>query len=406
MEDSALFWLFAGLIALSVAAVLAWPFWRRRAVPASRSEHNVEAFRAQLREVETDVSRGVLTEAEAESARIELSRRLISAAEAVEVDVGATPTPAALSTVLGLVTALCVPAVGMAVYSKIGEPTLGDRPLAERDFDIERAGLRPSQEQAEAQTLAQGNEPPAPTAARAQMIDLTEKVKQRLANNPDDPRGWDVLARSLKSLEKYGESWRAFQKVVDLDPKSADADLYANMAEAMFMAAGGYLSPQAEVVIDKALADDASLHQAIFFKSIALAQRGEMRSALEGWVKMLQTAPPNAPWIEQVQENIRDASAELRIKPPADLVPPGPTAEQRAAAADLSPEDRMAMIAGMVDGLAERLEEEPGDLQGWMMLVRSYRILDREDDAKAALDRALTAFEGDDSATERLQGAM
>ena len=80
-EDSALFWLFAGILTVIAAVALAAPFWRPRAVLASRAEHDVEAFRAQLREVEYDLSRGVLTEAEAESARIELSLSLIHISE-------------------------------------------------------------------------------------------------------------------------------------------------------------------------------------------------------------------------------------------------------------------------------------------------------------------------------------
>ena len=406
LEDSALFWVFAVIMTVICALALGLPFWRPRSVPASRSEHDVEAFRAQLREVETDLARGVLTEAEAEGARIELSRRLLAAAEEAEVDAGSKPTPAKLSSALGVIAALSVPAIGLGVYSTLGNPALPDKPLSQRDFDTERAGLRPSQQQAEANYEAQGREAPSPTKARADMLALTEKVKERLAKDPDDARGWDVLARSLKSLEVYDESWRAFQKVVELTPDAADAALYADMTESMFMAAGGYMSPMAEETVDKALAEDPGYHQALFFKSISLAQRGEMEPAIEGWVVMLKTAPPNAPWIEQVQENIRDAAAEIGVEPPEDLVPRGPTAEQRAAAAEMAPEDRMAMIEGMVDGLAARLEEEPNNLQEWMMLIRSYRMLGRDEDAKAAQEKALATFEDDAAATAQLEGAL
>lgn len=373
---------------------------------ASRAEHDVEAFRAQLREVEYDLSRGVLTEAEAESARIELSRRLLTAAEAAEVEVGAKATPGRLTPVLGVLAALGIPAVGIGVYSQLGTPSLGDQPYAERNFNAERASTRPSQEQAEAQFATRRGDPPPSTPARTQMMDLADKVKERLQSTPDDPEGWNVLARSLKTLEIYDESWRAFEKVATLSPETADADLYANMAEAMFLATGGYMSPEAEVVTDKALAIDPDFHQALFFKGLAQAQRGDLEKAIDGWVNMLRTAPPNAPWIGQVQENVRNASAELGIEPPVDVIPKGPTSEQRAAAAEMSPEDQIAMIAGMVDGLAERLEDEPNDLRGWLMLIRSYRILEREEDAKAAQTRGLEVFADDAAATEQLESAL
>ncbi len=405
-EDSVLFWLFAGILTVLAALALAAPFWKPRAVPASRAEHDVEAFRAQLREVEHDLSRGVLTEAEAESARIELSRRLLAAAEAAEIEVGAKSTPSRLTPVLGFLAAIGVPAIGMGVYSQLGSPSLGDRPYAQRNLQLERADTRPSQEQAEAQFATQRREPPTPSPARTQMLDLADKVRERLKSTPEDPQGWNVLARSLKTLEIYDESWRAFDKVATLNPEAADADLYANMAEAMFMAAGGYMSPEAEVITDKALANDPGFHQALFFKGLALAQRGDLEPAMDGWVKMLKTAPPNAPWIAQVQDNVRNAAAELGLEPPADLVPRGPTSAQQAAAAEMSPEAQMEMIAGMVDGLSERLDEEPNDLRGWLMLIRSYRILDREEDAKAAQTRGLEAFSDDAEATKQLEAAL
>jgi len=278
-EDSVLFWLFAGILAVLAALLLTAPFWRPRAVPPSRAEHDVEAFRAQLREVEHDLSRGVLTEAEAESARIELSRRLLAAAEAAEVEVGAKAAPSNLTKTLGLVTALGVPILGLGVYGQLGTPALGDQPLAKRDIAAEQAGLRPSQEQAEAEYAKRERPTPEPSEARTQMLELSEKVKERLKATPNDAEGWNVLARSLKTLEIYDESWRAFEKVASLSPDTADADLYSNMAESMFLATGGYMSPEAEEIIDKALVKDEGFHQAMFFKSLALAQRALARAS-------------------------------------------------------------------------------------------------------------------------------
>jgi len=72
----------------------------------------------------------------------------------------------------------------------------------------------------------------------------------------------------------------------------------------------------------------------------------------------------------------------------------------------MSPEEQADMIAGMVDGLSARLEEEPNDLRGWLMLIQSYRILEREDDAKAAQTRGLEVFADDAAAVEQLESAL
>ena len=63
-----------------------------------------------------------------------------------------------------------------------------------------------------------------------------------------------------------------------------------------------------------------------------------------------------------------------------------------SAAAEMSDDDRDAMVRGMVDGLAARLQEEPDDLQGWLMLIRSYAVLQEAEAAEDAVRQAKTAF--------------
>jgi cytochrome c-type biogenesis protein CcmH len=75
--------------------------------------------------------------------------------------------------------------------------------------------------------------------------------------------------------------------------------------------------------------------------------------------------------------------------------PSGPTAADIEDAAKLPPEARMAMITGMVEGLAERLKRDGRDLPGWLRLVRAYAVLGRQNDARAALADARRHFEGD-----------
>jgi cytochrome c-type biogenesis protein CcmH len=58
------------------------------------------------------------------------------------------------------------------------------------------------------------------------------------------------------------------------------------------------------------------------------------------------------------------------------------------AAQDMSPEERQAMIRGMVDGLAQRLEDEPEDIDGWLRLARAYAVLGERAEAIDALERA------------------
>ena len=109
------------------------------------------------------------------------------------------------------------------------------------------------------------------------------------------------------------------------------------------------------------------------------------------WLALAADTPADAAWRGDLEALIRQAAGMLDVEPGvlpqrpslADA-PTGPTADDVAAAADMSPEERMEMIRGMVEGLAARLEENPDDAQGWRRLARSYAVLGEAE--KAAED--------------------
>jgi cytochrome c-type biogenesis protein CcmH len=67
---------------------------------------------------------------------------------------------------------------------------------------------------------------------------------------------------------------------------------------------------------------------------------------------------------------------------------PGPSADDVAAAGDMTEEDRAAFIRSMVERLASRLEDEPDDLEGWMRLANAYTVLGERDNAVSAYEKA------------------
>jgi cytochrome c-type biogenesis protein CcmH len=106
----------------------------------------------------------------------------------------------------------------------------------------------------------------------------------------------------------------------------------------------------------------------------------------------LDKAPTDAPWRGQIEQAI------ARLRNPAssgEQQPKGPTADDVDAASSLSLEDRQAMVEGMVQRLDESLRQNSGDVEGWKRLVRSYMILNRRDAALDALNRGMTALQGE-----------
>ena len=117
------------------------------------------------------------------------------------------------------------------------------------------------------------------------------------------------------------------------------------------------------------------------------AARGDLDAAREA-IARVSALYPEAPF---VQQQIRQAAVELGVDAEASARR-GPTSADVQAAAEMTAEERNRMIDGMVAGLAARLEESPDDLEGWLMLMRSYATLGRSDAAADALRRATGHF--------------
>jgi cytochrome c-type biogenesis protein CcmH len=87
------------------------------------------------------------------------------------------------------------------------------------------------------------------------------------------------------------------------------------------------------------------------------------------------------------------------------VIAPGPTAEQMEAAAEMSPEERMEMIRGMVGGLSDRLATEGGPVEDWARLIGALGVLGEAEQARAIADEAEEVFAGDDLALSMIAEA-
>ncbi|BCG82438.1 hypothetical protein MesoLj113b_59800 [Mesorhizobium sp. 113-3-3] len=126
---------------------------------------------------------------------------------------------------------------------------------------------------------------------------------------------------------------------------------------------------------------------------MGLAQEGKKAQATAAWQKMLETLPPDSPWLGAVQQALgQGGEASVSAEAQAN----GPDVQQMVAAQQMPPQDRQAMIETMVAGLDSRLKQSPRDLQGWTQLIRSYAVLGKPVQARDALKRAIAAF-GDGS---------
>ncbi|MBX9592476.1 MAG: c-type cytochrome biogenesis protein CcmI [Hyphomonadaceae bacterium] len=367
---------FALLTAAVLAAVLA-PLAR----PARRDEASTAAdggtvavYRDQLQEIQADHTRGVLSADEAEAARLEVSRRLLaSAARAEDAEPAASPPalPSSRHATIALATAVVVPLLTLTLYLAYGSPGQPARPFAARtDAAVEQAAL-------------------------AGMI---AQVEARLRENPGEGRGWEVIAPVYLKLGRFRDAANAYANAARLNGETVV--LLAGRAEAAMLASDGVVTEEARVAYEKILKLEPGRVEARFWLAMAREQDGRLADALADYQALLAEAPPDADYRAPLTQRIQEVTA--RIAAIETGAPAGPTEADMAAAAKLTPQERAQMIAGMVDGLAQRLKRNGRDLAGWLRLLNAYAALDRKDEARAALAEARRNFAGDAGALAEL----
>ena len=361
-ELMTLWFAFALMTAAAIYAVL-WPLARRDG--KLRSGSDVAVYRDQLDEIERDRAAGLIEDKEAAAAQVEVSRRLIAAADA-QTPASVPSTSATWRRRAVAVLALVLLPLGAAgLYLEFGSPSLPDQPLA-----------------------------PRLVAARGtQSVDsLIAQVETHLERNPEDGRGWEVIAPIYLRLGRLDDAVKARRNALRLNDRTSERE--AALGEALVLAANGVVTAEAKAAFEKAVALDAGHAQARYFLGLAAEQDGDRSQAAATWRALIETAAPDAPWLEFVRR------ALARVEGAA--APGGPTEEQIAATSDLSAEQRNVMIRGMVERLAERLNRDSSDVEGWLRLVRSYIVLGERDKALAAVLDARRALAGDPGKLRRL----
>lgn len=367
--DAMLFWVIAAFLTLGASLAVLLPLSGRKPVGEADGSHEIEVYRDQLSELERDTERGLIKPAEAEQARAEIARRILKADKADSRSGSNALSDSKAMGVFRMAAVLVVPLLSWGIYAFVGSPALPSQPLSAR---LEK------------------------NPADSTVDELVARAEAHLAANPDDARGWDVLAPIYSRMGRYQEAVTAYRNAIRLDGASAARE--SGVGEAIAAAAGGMITADAQAAFARALELEPGQPKAGFFLASALAQEGKIEEAIAAWQAMMMTLPPDSAWRNAVADAITEGRTRLAdvAKEPA----PGPTQQDIDAASAMSPEDRAAMIETMVASLDDKLRQNPRDLEGWTRLVKSYQILGRTDAARDALKRGIDVF-GKDSAEAR-----
>ncbi|MGZ3402206.1 MAG: c-type cytochrome biogenesis protein CcmI [Phenylobacterium sp.] len=374
-------WTILTLMVALAAVGLAIPLIRRHDDARRARGSVVEVLKAQLGEIAAQAATGALPPAEAEALKGDVKRRVL--AEGREPEPASRPLSERTLLILALGLAAVVVLAATGLYLKIGRPSAP--PISEA-------------------TAQSGALPPGhPNGEVAGMIG---QLEQRMKASPNDAEGWRMLGWSYLQTGRNADAAQAYAKAAALDPHNGE--YLSAEGEATVLAAQGQVTPAAEAVFRKAVSLDPADPRARYYLAIAKDQKGDAKGAMDDWIALLKSAPPDAPWAPEVrtfvekvaQERHVDLTGRLPPAPPAVAQPgpppnaPGPSADQVAAASQMSDAGRQQMIEGMVAKQAAALKANPRDLEGWERLIRARMVLGQPAAAAQAYRDATRAFAG------------
>ena len=374
------FWICAALLTVLAVVAIVRPLLlaaKGYGLPAAapRSAADVAVYRDQITEIDADRVRGLITEAEAEAARIEIARRLLASTTAEDETAPQRDAVAAgprIGERLFTIVAVAIPAVALALYALNGSPSMPGRPIAER------LAKAPSQ--------------------NADIEELVARVEAQLRANPSEGQGWDVIAPVYLRLERFQDATEAFRRAIELLGDSARR--LSGLAESSVLANDGIVTEVARKAYQRILELEPGRFEARFGLALAKEQDGDLDEAEAAYGQLVDDAPPSMPWRLFIKERL-DAIADRRGLA-KDARGPPPDAASADAVAALPEQQRRQVIQQMVDNLAAKLKANGSDLDGWQRLLRSWTVLGDPAKAEAALLDARKALVGDANALNEI----
>ena len=311
--------IFLSIAGLMVAVALAWLLptllKRQRSVSATtEAASNLSILRDQLAELERDLARGTLSQADYQQARDDFDRRVLEELSEPASRAAVAGSGRRIALVLGLLMPLCA---GLLYWQ------IGSLPGLENGSAAPHAG-KVSPEQVEA---------------------MVAKLAARLEQAPEDADGWALLGRSYMTMQRYDQAAKAYERATSLIKNNAD--LYADYADALAMAQGRRIDGKPLKLVEEALRVDPNHWKALAIAGSAAFERKDYKAAIGYWEKLLARVGPETEFGRSVASNLDEARQLAGIAAPvAKNGAPVATGNGISAATPAAKESQKEQAAG------------------------------------------------------------
>jgi cytochrome c-type biogenesis protein CcmH len=294
---------------IMVAIGLAWvvpPLLRGGArARVDRTAVNLGILKDQLAELEAEHARGAIGDAHYAATKADLQRRVI---EETQAETTAEPSRTRWhGKVAAAAAVVVVPVAAALLYARLGDPSAFN-PLARQGPDA------------------------AHQFSKDDLNTMTQRLAERLKNEPDNVNGWVTLARTYYSMSRFDEASAAFEKLVKLVPD--DASLWADYADALAMSQGRKLAGKPMELVKRALELDPLQWKALAMAGTEAFDRQDYKSAAGLWEKLYESLPAEVPMKQQLVGSINEARTRAGMPLfAAASAAPGPAAPSAAGQA-------------------------------------------------------------------------
>ncbi len=391
------------IVALASGAILAFFFFKALTLraPQIKDETDLAVYKQQLVEVDRDLERGIIAPDEADRLKTEISRRIL-ALDKHSDDLASNLSGREIA-LIGAIFVTVFLGGGAALYTHLGQPGYSDLSQNDRIENAKvRMEARPSQTEVWEKMPAE-IELNTPVGEMAEMV---KQLRDKVATRPNDLEGHILLFRIEAGLGNFRAAAVAKERVLSLTAEPTIED-YFDYAEMLILSVNGYVSPQAETALKAVLSRDPNHGPALYYSGHMMAQNDRPDVAFRLWNRLLRDGPDDAPWLEPIRAQIPELAFLAGISD-FELPQPqlkGPSAEDIAAASDMTDGDRMDMIRGMVSQLSDRLATQGGSPSEWARLINALGVLGDVEQAKAIFANAKEVFASNMGALDQVTAA-
>lgn len=317
-----MFWA-AAVVCVLIALVFVLPALLRTragAGKAARRDVNIAVYRDQMKELEADRANGLLSEAQFETAKLELETRL--AGDALSID--DTPEPGRVSSRrLGYTLGAVLPAAAFGLYFWLGNPA----------SLIAMADAQP----ATAQPAAAG------VQGEHDFVKMVQRVEEKTRTNPNDGEAWSMLAKTYGAMERWPEALQAYEKALKLLPQ--DASVLSGYAEALAITNNRVLAGKPMELVGKALEIDPDDIKGLELAGINAYQEENFAQASFFFKRLHKLMPPESPYAQDILAAQKEAErlTQKGMTGLDNLTNPPPAADKTASTGPA------ATIKGSVD---------------------------------------------------------